>query len=299
MEHTRTITREFDTGDRAVLHVESRSGAVLVESHEVARVHVEAVVHVWSDYAAEADEAASLVERGMEQDGHRVIVRAPSLPQTEGWSLWGGKRGSRVDFTVRVPVKTAVRVLSKSGRVHIARTEGRVHVDSASGRVSVEDVAGEVTVISRSGSLAIERVRGDVIAEARSGRIEVRGVTGKANLQSRSGATEIRDVGGDLDVTAHTGSVSIDGAHGQVRARAHTGAIRYQGKVEADIDMQAQTGLIHLAVDPAQPFFIDAESQIGSVRSDLPPRRGGASSNGSGPKVRLRTHTGAIRITRL
>ena len=22
---------------------------------------------------------------------HRVIVRAPSLPQTEGWSLWGAK----------------------------------------------------------------------------------------------------------------------------------------------------------------------------------------------------------------
>ncbi len=299
MEHTRTITREFDTGDKAVLHIEARSGAVLVESQAAGRVHVEAIVHVWSDLAAEADEAASLVDRGMEQDAHRVIVRAPSLPQTEGWSLWGGKRGSRVDYTVRVPVRTAVRVLSKSGRVHIARTEGRVYLESGSGRCSVEDVAGDVTVIARSGSLAIERVRGDVIAEARSGRIEVRGVTGKASIQSRSGATEIHEIGGDVDVSAHTGSVMIAGAHGQVRARAHTGAIRYQGKVEGDIDMKAQTGLIHLAVDPEQPFFIDAESQIGSVRSDLPPRRGEASANGSGPKVRLRTHTGAIRLTRL
>lgn len=299
MEHTRTITREFDTGDNAVLHIEARSGAVLVESHAAARVHVEAVVHVWSDLAADADEAASLVERGMEQDAHRVIVRAPSLPQTEGWSVWGGKRGSRVDYTVRVPVRTAVRVLSKSGRVHIARTEGRVHLESGSGRCSIEDVAGDVTVIARSGSLTIERVRGDVTAEARSGRIEVRGVTGKASIQSRSGATEIHEIGGDVDISAHTGSVTIDGAHGQVRARAHTGAIRYRGKVEDDIDMKAQTGLIHLAVDPAQPFFVDAESEIGSVRSDLPPRRGDASANGSGPKVRLRTHTGAIRLTRL
>ena len=64
-----------------------------------------------------------------------------------------------------------------------------------------------------------------------------------------------------------------------------------------DIDMRAHTGLIHLAVDPAAPFFIDAESDLGAVRSDLPPRSGGA-SNGTGPKVRLRTHTGAIRLTR-
>ena len=156
-----------------MLHMEARSGAVLVESHEEAYVDVEAVVHVWSDMAAEADEAASLVDRGIEQDLHRVIVRAPMLPQTEGWSLWGGKRGSRVDYTVRVPLKCAVRVLAKSGRVHIARTEGRVHLESASGRCSVEDVTGDVTVIARSGSLLIERVRGDVVAEARSGRIEV------------------------------------------------------------------------------------------------------------------------------
>ncbi len=299
MEHTRTITREFETGDKAVLHIEARSGAVHVESHELPRVHLEAVVHVWSDLAAEADEAASLVERGMEQDAHRVIVRAPSLPQTEGWSLWGGKRGSRVDYTVRVPVRTAVRVLSKSGRVHIARTEGRVHLESGSGRLSIEDITGDVLVVSRSGSLSIERVRGDVSAEVRSGRMEIHVVSGKATMQSRSGATDVRDIGGDLDVTAHTGSVIIDGAHAAVRVRAHTGMIRYQGKVEGDIDMKTQTGLIHLAVDPERPFFIDAESQIGSVRSDLPPRRGGATANGTGPKVRLRTHTGAIRLTRL
>jgi hypothetical protein len=299
MEHTRTITREFNTGDKAVLHVEARSGGVSVEAHESPNVLIEAVVYVWSDIAAEADEAAALVERGMEQDAHRVVVRAPSLPQTEGWRLWGGKRGSRVDYTVRVPVKTAVRVLSKSGRVRVARTEGRVHLESGSGRCNVEDVAGEVTVLVRSGGMTIERVIGNVVAEARSGRIEVHAVTGKVTAQCRSGATDVHEVSGDLDVNAHTGPVMIDGAHAQVRVRGHTGMIRYRGKVEADIDMQTQTGLIHLAVDPDRAFFIDAESQIGNVRSDLPRRRGGASANGTGPKVRLRTHTGGIRLTRL
>src|SRR4051794_1264504 len=111
MEHTRTVTRDFETGAKAVLHVEARSGSVSVESHPGASVIVEASVHVWSDVAVDADEAAALVARGMEQDAHRVIVRAPQFNQSEGWSIWGGKRGTRVDYSVRVPHTTAVRVL--------------------------------------------------------------------------------------------------------------------------------------------------------------------------------------------
>jgi hypothetical protein len=299
MEHTRTITREFNTGDKAVLHVEARSGGVAVEGAPGDSVHVEAIVHVWSDLAVEADEAASLVARGMEQDAHRVIIRVPSMPQTEGWSLWGGKRGSRVDYTIRVPTHTAVRVLSRSGRVQISRTEGRVHAEAISGRCSIDHVRGDVTTIARSGSLTVEHVEGDVTAETRSGRVEVNHAAGSVTVEARSGTAEVRDVGGELRVGTHTGGINIEDARARVRAEAKTGTIRYHGKVVADMDMKAHTGLIHLSVDPDYPFFIDAESSLGTVRSDLPPRRGtGASPNGAGPKVRLRTHTGAIKLTR-
>ena len=83
MEQLRTVTREFQTGDKAVLHLESRSGSVLVESRDADRIVVEATVKIWSDIAAEADDAAELVLRHMEQDGHRVIVRAPPINSSE------------------------------------------------------------------------------------------------------------------------------------------------------------------------------------------------------------------------
>jgi hypothetical protein len=41
-------------------------------------VTVDAAVRIKNDIAAEADDAAALVEQNMEQDGHRVIIRAPS-----------------------------------------------------------------------------------------------------------------------------------------------------------------------------------------------------------------------------
>lgn len=300
MEHTRTIQRTFETGPKAVLHVEARAGGVIVQSHSAPTVVIEAVVHVWSDVEEEADEAAALVARGIEQDAHRVIVRTPTLPQTEGWSLWGGKRGSRVDFNIRVPLRTAVRVLSRSGRVQVTGTEGRTHVECNSGRCGVADVRGQVTILSRSGSVSAERIHGDVEAEARSGRVEARAIEGQVKLQSRSGVIEARDIGGELEATARTGMITLEDVRGRMKVHAHTGSIRYRGAIEHDADLEAQTGTVHISVDPDKPFFLDAESRIGSVRSDLPPRRGNDSAAPpAGPTVRLRSQTGAIRITRL
>lgn len=297
MEHVRTVTREFQTGEKAVLHVEARSGAVEVEARASNAVRVEAVVHVWSDFGGEADDAAALVESGMEQDEHRVIVRTPALPGGDRWTLFG-RRGARVDYVIQVPIRSAVRVLSRSGQVRVTGNEGRVHVEASSGRCQVTGVRGDVTAVSRSGSVQVERVDGDVTGEARSGRIEVREVSGSATLEARSGAADVANVGGALRVSTHTGAITIAGAGGPVRAQAHTGAIRFRGRVAGDLDMKAHTGLIHLAVDPDYPFFLDAESHLGSVRSELPPRKGGRPGGGDGPKVRLRTHTGSIRLTR-
>jgi DUF4097 and DUF4098 domain-containing protein YvlB len=300
MEFTRTVERAFATSQKAVLHLEARSGAVAVETHGQPEVLVEAILRVWADHEVEVDEAALLVERGMSQDEQqRVIVRAPSLPQSEGWSFWG-RRGARVDYNVRVPTQTAVRVLSRSGRIGVTGTQGRLHVESGSGRVQLQDIRGDLNVVTRSGAITIERVEGIVTAEARSGRIEVRMVKGNVGLQSRSGIIDVREVSGDLEARAHTGSITIDRPGGGVYARAHTGSIRFSGRVEGDVALSAQTGTVTMAVDPQQGFYLDAESDTGTVRSDLPPRRGGAAAPAEGgPKVRLRTHTGSIRLTRL
>jgi DUF4097 and DUF4098 domain-containing protein YvlB len=234
-----------------------------------------------------------------QDDQQRVIVRAPSLPQSEGWSFWG-KRGARVDYNIRVPSQTAVRVLSRSGRIGVSGTVGRAHVESGSGRVTLQDITGDVNAVSRSGAMSIERVEGNVTVEARSGRLELRRVSGNTAVQSRSGVIDLREIDGDIEARAHTGSITIERPGGGVYARAHTGAIRFSGKIEGDVALSAQTGTISMAVDPQQGFFLDAESDTGTVRSDLPPRRGGSGAPPEGgPKVRLRTHTGSIRLVRL
>jgi len=298
MEYVRTVTREFETGAKAVLHLESRSGTVIVEGRQSDRITIDAVVRVWTDLSVEADDAAALVAQAMEQDGHRVIVRMPALPKREGWAVLFG-HGSRVDYHVRVPVHTAARVLSKSGAVQITHLEGVVHSEAMSGKLGVDDINGDVTVVARSGGVLVERVTGDITAENRSGKVTVSHVRGAVEIDSRSGAVELNDIEGDVKIASRSGSVNIDDVRGRMSVKSRAGSTRYRGKILGDSDMEALAGSIHLSVDPDFPFYVDAESHGGSVRSDLPPRRGGGDGVEQAPKVRLRTKAGSIRLSRL
>ena len=56
--------------------------------------------------------------------------------RSASWRMLG-MRGSRVDYQIRVPLRSAVRVLSRSGRVDIAQVEGRVHSEALSGRLAI------------------------------------------------------------------------------------------------------------------------------------------------------------------
>jgi len=300
MEHVRTVTREFETGEKAVLHLEARSGSVIVEGRSGDRVVVDAVIHVWTDLSSEADDAAAVVERNMELDAHRVIVRAPSLRTDENRGLFGmvGMRSSRIDYRVRVPEETAVRVLSRSGSVQISRVAGIVHTEAMSGKVEVDEVRGDVTARTRSGQLMIERVMGNVSADARSGKVRLKEITGNVEIEARSGSMEIDEIGGSLRLSSSAGSVSVSHVAGKLQARTRAGSFRYRGRVCGDMDIEANAGSITLAVDPDYPFFIDAETSHGSVRSDLPPRRGNGGPPEGGPRVKLRSKAGSIRLTR-
>ena len=301
MEHRRRVSREFVTGEHGVLHLEARSGTVTVEARALDRIQVDAEIRTWSVSSDDADEAAAAVAAGMEQDGEqRVIVRAPALPHIAGgWSLLKlGQRGSRVDYHVRVPVASSVRVLSRSGRVDITGVHGRVHAEVLSGRCGITDVRGEVTVAARSGAVEVDRVDGTVNAEARSGRIRIANVTGDVIADSRSGAVDIAHVGSDVRIDARSGAVTVEQAAAGMHVRSRSGVFRYRGAVCGDYDIEVGSGPITLAVDPDRPFFVDAESRVGPVTSDLPPRRRDAGPAAGGPKVRLRAHTGPIRLTR-
>lgn len=276
MEYIRTLSKEFSVGSSAELRVESRSGTVYIHGEETDRARIEVVARLWAETDEEADDQAVLIERGIRQDGQKVSIRAPTLVAPNIFMIFG--RGPRIDYQITVPRATTGNIVSRSGRVEIEHLAGPLEVEARSGRVSVRNIKGNLTIVSRSGAVQAEAIGGSVAIESRSGAVRVSDCHGSATIDSRSGATQIEDVGGALKVESRSGTV------------------RYEGAVNAGVQISVTSGSIRLALDRDSVFYLDAESAHGSVRSDMPLRRGGGSASSGGFTVRVRTRSGSIHV---
>lgn len=296
MEYVRTLTREFEVGERAELRVDNRSGIVEVRGADTRQVRVEAVAHLWADDEDEADEQAEQIVEGMQQEAERVAIRAPAL-------VWHGPfffgRGPRIDYVVTAPRATSAQITSRSGRVEVADVDGRLDVEAWSGRVLVSRIGDDTTISARSGSVQVEAIAGSLTVESKSGGIRVRRCKGDVKVQSRSGSLRVENVGGSLLIDSRSGSQRISEVGGALTVRSRTGSLRYEGAVRGPFDIDVKSGTVLLAVDPDSFFFLDAETTHGSVRSDLPLRRTPAidsPSREAGPTVRIRTRSGSVRV---
>jgi DUF4097 and DUF4098 domain-containing protein YvlB len=297
VEYIRTLTKEFEVGDRCDLRVDNRSGAVVVRGEERTTARIEVVARIWAETDAEADDQFVLIERGITQDGMRVNVRAPALLQPSGFMFLFG-RGSRIDYQITVPRATLAEIDNRSGRIEVESIMGPLDVQSRSGSVAASEIGGAVTIVARSGSVRAERIDGVLSIESRSGRLQVRGCRGAATVTSRSGSAQIEDIGGDLRVDSRSGSYQISHVQGALHVRSMSGSVRYDGPISGNFDIDVMSGSVAVAVDPASVFFLDAETMSGSVSSDLPVRDHDKGAAADGPTLRVRTKSGSVAIRR-
>jgi DUF4097 and DUF4098 domain-containing protein YvlB len=227
-----------------------------------------------------------------------VTVRAPHLVRPSGWLFIFG-RGPRIDYEIAVPHATVADLVSLSGRVEVEGLREPLSIDARSGRVTVSDIDADVSIIARSGHVQAADIAGSLTIESRSGKVQVARCKGNATVNSRSGALQIEGVGGNLRIGNRSGYMALADVGGSLYVRSHSGALRYEGAVNGSFDIELMSGAASLALDRQSAFMLDAETFSGMVQSDLPVRReaGAGGSKGEAPTVRLRTHSGMIRLT--
>jgi hypothetical protein len=298
MEYVREITREFDVGGRCELRVDNRSGAVVVRGEERDTVHIHVVARLWGETEDDADDQVATIERGISHDGQRLTVRAPHLVRPTGWMFLFG-RGPRIDYEIAVPRATMAEIISRSGRVEVESLSEPLVVDARSGRVTVSRIEADVSIVSRSGHVDAREVGGSLAVESRSGKVQVARCNGSATVISRSGALQVEEVGGNLRIENRSGYIALADVGGSLHVRSRSGAFRYEGAVKGSFDIELMSGAASLALDRQSAFMLDAEAFSGMVQSDLPVRRepGTRAPAGEAPIVRVRTHSGMIRLT--
>jgi hypothetical protein len=278
------IVNSYKVGDGGSLRLANIAGDVTITGAGGGEITIEAVKRGRGRTEAEAMQRRSDVQVDMRQNGNRVEVDTIHRRGSRAW----------VDYTVSVPIGTALDIKSVAGGVKLTNVKGEVRAESVSGTV----VASSLFRVA-----ALKSVSGDV-------RVTGSGADSEAALGSVSGSILAEGFKArSVDVSTVSGDVVLKGCTcGQARANSVSGTISYSGRLEKQGRYEFKTHSGDIKIASSDGFEIDASTFSGSVKpeglvmrmSDSGEGRMGRSIKstvgGGGAAVEARTFSGSIYL---
>lgn len=255
------------------LEVDLAGGSVEIETHEEATVTVEADARGF---------ASGEFEFELASDGKNA--RLTGSPR--GWLPFQiGRYRTRV--RAQVPERYSVQVRTGGGAIEIREVTGEVDAKTSGGSIEVLEAHGPVALDTSGGTIRVEEVEGDVIARTSGGSVRILEVDGRVEARTSGGPIEILD------------------ATGPVFARTSGGSITLRWEDDPEGDAETSGGSIDVEMPDDANVDLDATTSGGRVRVDSELRLAGSVErgrvegpvNGGGPRLRLHTSGGSIRIS--
>jgi hypothetical protein len=258
-------TESFDTPGQAVVWVKIAAGNVSIENGPEGQTSVELEALRGRD--AERDVEEARVGTRTRSDGV-VEVYVELQQQRFGWI----GRSSAIAVRVTCPPGTHIECSTASADVVARGAYGDVAVKSASGNLVVDDVSGSLSMHTASGYAHAREVGRDATLHAVSGNLQVEHVGGALNAKTVSGDLTAGAIGGRVSANSVSGAVGL-------------------------AEIAASTEVRSISGDGAR-VYVDAHSVSGALRSDLD--LGDAPPPGEGQlvKIRARTVSGSVTLTR-
>jgi len=283
-----TVEETFVVDGPTVLDLETMSGNVTVIGGTGDEVQVTARLSLWGENEEDARRQA---EVQMTQEGNRITVRVV-------WPEWvyafAYTRSSRVDFEVRVPTETSLRLVSSSGdlaasgvtgTVELRTNSGDIRVEEVNGAVSARSSSGNVTLagLSETGDLEVKTVSGDLVlrdvtadslvAHTSSGQIQVEDITldGALDMENSSGdvtAVGVRAI--SCRLASVSGDLTLDGCSGPLDLQTYSGAVEVRNAIEAELALGTTSGKIRFSGSLHTRGEHRVESTSGDVHLVLP-----------------------------
>jgi len=257
------------------LFLRSARGTVDVRSHDGDEVRVEAEAR-----GRRAEQVRFTLEQA--ENDVRFEVRV------DGWlaGLFGG-----LDVRVRlwVPKRYSLVLRASGGDVRVDGITGDVVLKTSGGDASVTRTVGPIELASSGGNLEIEHVDGDVRVKTSGGNIALRDVFGDVAARSSGGELSIDGVDGAVDVRSSGGTTSVvflGDPEGEIRGSGGSIEVFVREDARCELDAKSNGGAIEL------------ELELDHFRERSPHCVAGTLGSG-GPKLKLRSSGGGIRIGRL
>ncbi len=281
----RQVEKTFAVSPGGTLRVQTMGGDVRVATADAAEVKVTARQTFRTNSEEEADKILAEMTFRIEQEGNTVVAEAKS-DRKGGW----GRNPASVDFTVTVP------------------RQFNVELTTSGGDIQVGDLTGTVKARTSGGDLTFARIAGDLDGRTSGGDITLAEGTARANLDTSGGDIIVTRAGGPTKVSTSGGDIRLDAVTELLGASTSGGTItaRLLEAPRKDLDLSTSGGDIRLTVPKAAAFVLDAGTSGGNVdaagltitieKGSPGKSRLAGSVNGGGPRLRLRTSGGDIRV---
>jgi beta-lactamase regulating signal transducer with metallopeptidase domain len=263
VKSTEDFLTAFAPGSELV--VQNINGSITVNGKEKAECKIEANIEVKAKNKEEAKRLLEKVEIKVASLGTKLSVKVvqPELRSRESVT---------VDFEITVPRKAALDLHTSNGSLDIADITGKIEAKTNNGSISTVKTAGEAQLHTNNGKVRVSK------ADLKPGTIG-----------ANNGEIRCTQIAGDISVKINNGKVTVSYAKTapnvcNVSITTNNGAIDFAGPV----DFSA---------------MVKAETQIGSITTDLPltvngwMRKSVSGKLGKGQgKLHIKTSIGSIRI---
>jgi len=284
----RTVEKTFAVQPGGDFSALTQGGDIKVTSGDVAEVHVVAKQTFSADTEKEADAIAAEMTFRLEQNGNAVVAETRYEKKAVNW--FGSWPPVSVSYTVTVP------------------REFNLDLRTSGGDVEVGSVKGTVKARTSGGDLKFAKIEGSVEGHTSGGNVRLEEGTAKANLHTSAGDIFVGRAGGPTSVTTSGGNIKLESVEELVSASTSGGDIRatITGPIKQDTELHTSGGQVVVKVKKGTAFTLDASTSGGDVDAEgltLTIEKGGmgksrlaGSVNGGGPRLKLRSSGGDIRI---
>lgn len=285
-----TFQRTLTVTGTPTIVVMTGSGDIHVSQGTPTQVAITGKVHLshWKrNSEVERDIQQFLKDPPVHQTGNTIDIgeEEETSPYLRKYLAQG--HGISIDYEITVPKGTDLNVKTGSGNVRVEGTYGPVRARVGSGSIEAADIQAHSRLVTGPGTIHVRRASGTLRLEASSGDIYVR----ESSLS-------------DLQVGTGAGNIEINAIQGHLRAEAGSGDITVKGTPLTHWQLESDSGNIDVTVPPSAKFRLDARSDSGSIKTDLPLDRIGEQSkrhiygelNGGGPTVRIEAVSGDVVV---
>jgi hypothetical protein len=292
------IEQQLEVGPGGRLEIESEGASLAISTHEGSGARVQ-VTRGTDD----AEEIRDDYRVDITQNGDLVRIE---LERLQPWRLFDFSfRG--LEIAVDLPRRFDADVVTSGGAVSIEDLDGKVNARTSGGAISLAAISGPVLASTSGGSIRLRSSGGDADLRTSGGSILIGDVGGTVHARTSGGSITIERAAGPVTANASGGSIEIEEVRGAINAETSGGSVRAYLSEPPGADSSLRTAGGGITVVLADGVGVDIDARANRVTSEFEVAGDGAEHdddelvgaiNGGGPRLRLRTSGGGIRVLR-